>query len=327
MPDWITVSGVITNVATAFDLSYRYAPHEMIVGKDAGTLLKEAKQILRDAVVVLEDHKDVLSPDEYERFKLQYRSYNWQITDESQEHRAVKDALVKQSRILSQLYANKDSHQKRAHVLLRNVENYQTNVLAASRSATSTEPQFPDDDVQSPWSSSEKASNQSQGSPASFTSWFSVFGKTSSAPPPDLESGVSPSPSSTPPPDAPRIITEGQGFIVAITHIPETESSSVDIGSGELSATKGNEIMYRQMISFESAGRRVDIIDPKLHSADPRNTVISEKSIHAMKKLGERLLSEQDLRVPEGSKTTSNAPDTPSMENTIQRFQQLSANP
>lgn len=73
MPDWITVSGVITNVATALDLSYRYAPQDMIVSKDAGTILKEAKEVLRDAVVVLEDHKDILPPEQYEKFKLEYR--------------------------------------------------------------------------------------------------------------------------------------------------------------------------------------------------------------------------------------------------------------
>jgi hypothetical protein len=74
MPDWITVSGVITNVATVFDLGYRYAPYEAIQGKDAGVLLKEVDEILRSTSVVLDNHKDLLTPDEYERLKAQYRT-------------------------------------------------------------------------------------------------------------------------------------------------------------------------------------------------------------------------------------------------------------
>jgi hypothetical protein len=74
MPDWITVSGVITNVATALDLGYRYAPYEAIQGKDAGVLLKEADDILRSTSVVLENHKDILTAEDYERFKVQYRT-------------------------------------------------------------------------------------------------------------------------------------------------------------------------------------------------------------------------------------------------------------
>lgn len=156
MPDWITISGLITNVATALDLSYRYTPHEVIRGKDAAALLREADRILQDTNVVLENHRDELPPEQYKVFKLQYRSFvlvyltkstfadvvlhtprpfffsnrfHWQITDESQEHRAVKDVLIKQSRILSQLYANQDDQQKRASILLRSVETYQASVL------------------------------------------------------------------------------------------------------------------------------------------------------------------------------------------------------
>jgi hypothetical protein len=51
------------------------------------------------------------------------------MTDESQEFRATSDELIRQSRILSQLYANRDSHEQRARNLLRKVETYQTNVL------------------------------------------------------------------------------------------------------------------------------------------------------------------------------------------------------
>jgi uncharacterized protein YlxW (UPF0749 family) len=54
------------------------------------------------------------------------------MTDESQQHRAVKDEIIRQSRILSQLYANKESRQDRATDLLAEVEAYQTDVLVSS---------------------------------------------------------------------------------------------------------------------------------------------------------------------------------------------------
>jgi hypothetical protein len=54
------------------------------------------------------------------------------MTDESQQHRAVKDEIIRQSRILSKLYANKESRQDRAIELLATVEAYQTNVLVSS---------------------------------------------------------------------------------------------------------------------------------------------------------------------------------------------------
>ncbi|KAF8596712.1 hypothetical protein BDV93DRAFT_563040 [Ceratobasidium sp. AG-I] len=318
MPDWITVSGVITNVATALDLSYRYAPQEMIVGKDAGTILKEAKQVLRDAVVVLEDHRDVLPLEQYEKFKLEYRNYNWQITDESQEHRAVKDALIKQSRILRELYSKHDTHQKRAYTLLRDVESYQTDVLSASRKAAPQEPQFPDEEP----NTSEPSHSKTSATP--FTSWFSIFGNSPSTSP--AESGTA-SPRTVPCSDVPGMITEGQGFIVAITHIPQIGSSSADLGSGETQASPGNNNIYRRMISFEGSGKRIDIIDPKLHSLDPRNTSISEDSMRAMTQLGERLLAEHGLQIPEGSPVTNVIGETTSMESTIQKFRQMSVVP
>jgi hypothetical protein len=74
MPDWITVSGVITNVATALDLGYRYAPYQAIQGRDAGVLLKEVDEILLSTSVVLENHRELLTPEEYEKFKAQYRT-------------------------------------------------------------------------------------------------------------------------------------------------------------------------------------------------------------------------------------------------------------
>lgn len=285
-------------------------------------MLQEAKQILRDAVIVLEDHKDVLPPHQYEQFKLQYRSYNWRITDESQENRAVKDALVKQSRILSQLYANRDSHQKRAYSLLCDVESYQTDVLAASRKGSSTVLEFPDEEF-SP--TSEPASSQSQTSSTSFTSWFSVFGRASEKPSCDLESGSSSPPSlANSAIGSSNMVVEGRGFIVAITHFPQNEGLSIDLGSGEV---RGGDSVCRRMISFESATKRVDIIDPELHTLDPRKAVIAEDAIRAMTQLGERLMTDPSSKIPEGSQVTNNSPESASMEKFVKNFQQMSTGP
>ena len=71
--DWIAVSGVITNIATALDLGYRYTPHEKIVGKNTGDILKEVDNILHSTSVVLENHKDLLPPKEYNELKGMYR--------------------------------------------------------------------------------------------------------------------------------------------------------------------------------------------------------------------------------------------------------------
>lgn len=51
------------------------------------------------------------------------------MTNESQEDRAYYDKRIQESRILSQLYANRLSHHDRAKKLLREVETYQTRVL------------------------------------------------------------------------------------------------------------------------------------------------------------------------------------------------------
>lgn len=73
--DWITVSGVITNIATALDLGYRYTPHEKLSGKSAEDILKKVDKILLGAHVVLENHKDVLPEETYRELKSTYRKY------------------------------------------------------------------------------------------------------------------------------------------------------------------------------------------------------------------------------------------------------------
>jgi hypothetical protein len=60
-------------------------------------------------------------------------SFHWQMADESQGHRAIRDQIIRQSRILSQLYASEESRQSRAQTLLATVEQYQTDVLVSKK--------------------------------------------------------------------------------------------------------------------------------------------------------------------------------------------------
>lgn len=74
MPDWITVSGVVTNVASMLDLGHRYTPYEAIRGRDAAAMLTEVGEILRNANTVLENQKDSFSPEDYAALKAQHRT-------------------------------------------------------------------------------------------------------------------------------------------------------------------------------------------------------------------------------------------------------------
>ncbi|KAF8593333.1 hypothetical protein BDV93DRAFT_566662 [Ceratobasidium sp. AG-I] len=313
--DWIAVSGVITNIATALDLGYRYTPHEKIVGKNAGDILKDVDNILHSTSVVLENHKDLLPPKEYNELK---GIYHWQMTDESQQDRAATDEIIRQSRILSQLYANRESHQDRAKTLLYNVEVYQTTVLAASRKVVPLQSLAFEDSTPSS-AASQSNSQQQPSASSSYTSWFSAFGRSSrgSTSSKDLEAGASLANAST--------AAEGQGFIVSVTHFPRVSSTSVDVGSGEIekNVIGTGSTIYRRMILFENDEKRIQIIDPRLYALNKGDAFVSENSLRAMSELGESLLSQSDSGIPKGSQMAE-YPDAPSLETTIDKFGKLS---
>jgi hypothetical protein len=54
------------------------------------------------------------------------------MANESQEDRAYYDKRIRESRILSQLYADRQTQHDRAKLLLREVEKYQTRVLVCA---------------------------------------------------------------------------------------------------------------------------------------------------------------------------------------------------
>jgi hypothetical protein len=71
--DWVNVNGMVTNLTTALDSKYRYAPCEKVSGKGAADVLKQVDKILQSSHTVLENHKDVLTPEEYDELKKTYR--------------------------------------------------------------------------------------------------------------------------------------------------------------------------------------------------------------------------------------------------------------
>lgn len=240
------------------------------------------------------------------------------MTNESQEDRATTDKLIRQSRILSQLYAKRQPHAERAMDLLHQVETYQTRVLAASRSAQPPDSlMLFDDEIAELGAAEQPASVEQTSSNQSYTSWFSAFGRT-----PRPESTLTTDSESTKVESTtPSSVVEGHGFIISVTHFPKSESEST---SGDRKVVGTGSNIYRRMISFENAEKRVEIIDPKLYALDSNETYIPEDALRAMSELGQSLLNQSDSGIPPGSHAVSDPTVGPSLETTIQNFKKMS---
>ncbi|CAE6361343.1 unnamed protein product [Rhizoctonia solani] len=322
-----------SNTTATFEPGYRYMPYERIAGKSAADILKQVDKILQSSNIVLENHKDYLPSGQFAALKKAYCRYHWQMTNESQEDRAYYDKRIRESRILSQLYANRQTHQDRARVLLYKVENFQTKVLSASRNTHSKDALvlFEDELTDSP--APPRTSTLD-----SFTSWFS-FGRTSS---PTSEE------TSKAQPDLPLNVEAEEGFIVSVTHFPNPpgesgNNSEAEFGSRDVVGT-GSQI-YRRMIAFENKDKRIEIIgqltpfyvscifltlgacfspDQKLYALETTQTYIAENALQAMSELGQDLLNQSDSGIPSGSQITADAPSqTQSLETTIQKFKKM----
>jgi hypothetical protein len=73
--DWNRVTGVVTNLATALDIGYRYAPYEKIAGKSAADILKQVDKVLQATNTVLENHKEYLPASQFAELKKAYCRY------------------------------------------------------------------------------------------------------------------------------------------------------------------------------------------------------------------------------------------------------------
>ncbi|CCO35405.1 hypothetical protein BN14_09523 [Rhizoctonia solani AG-1 IB] len=132
---WNRATGFFVNLPANIKAGYSYTPYEEIGGKSAADVLKQVNKVLQSTNTVLENHKEYLPPGQFLQLKKAYCRYHWQMTNELQADRTYYDEHIRESCIVSQLYADRASHQDRAKLLLREVETYQARVLSASRNA------------------------------------------------------------------------------------------------------------------------------------------------------------------------------------------------
>ncbi|CAE6361390.1 unnamed protein product [Rhizoctonia solani] len=306
---WARATNFFTNLPPSLEAGCYYAPYEEIGGKTAADVLKQVDKILQSTNTVLENHKEYLPPSQFLELKKAYCRYHWQMTNESQEDRTYYDKRIRESRILSQLYADRATHQDRAKLLLREVETYQTRVLSASRNAQPPETLLKfEDELIDPATTGSKASSLE-----SYTSWLSSFGRPSRSSSIDIEVRQAQSD------PAPAYDAEGEGFIVSVTHFPSLSNESIDTKGIE-----GQKNVYRRMIAFENNDRRVEIIDQKLYTLAENETYIDENALQAMSHLAQRLLNQSDPGISQASGIIGNTSQTPSLETKIQKFRKMS---
>ncbi|CAE6491896.1 unnamed protein product [Rhizoctonia solani] len=323
-PNQISGEADAADTSAEFDPGYHYMPYERIVGKSATDILKQVDKILQSTNVVLENHKDYLPEAQFAALKKAYRRYHWQMTNESQEDRAYYDKRISESRILSQLYANRQTHQDRARVLLYKVETFQTKVLSASRNTHAEDALvlFEDELVESPSASRTSTLD-------SFTSWFSF--RRSHSP-----TSVDPENTSIPSDPAPTDNAEGGEFIVSVTYFPKPGSDSSD------GSSTGTQI-YKRKIAFENKDDLIEILDPKPYALKGDETYVgevlctfpvvaisypwylaAENALRATSDIGQSLLGQSDSEIPSDSSiTTDTTLQTESLETIIQKFKKI----
>ncbi|CAE6486838.1 unnamed protein product [Rhizoctonia solani] len=329
--DWSHFTSAVKNVKEALAPGYRYAPYEEIGGKTAAEVLKQVDKILQSTNTVLENHKEYMPASQFSELKKAYCRYHWQMTNESQEDRAYYDQRIRESRILSQLYADRATHHDRAKLLLREVETYQTRVLSASRNAQPPQLLEFEDEL------TESAARLEHSALESYTSWFSLIGGISRSSSIDNEVNQAQSD------PAPAYNAEWNGFVVSVTHFPKSPGESIDMeGPAPVVVGSGNNI-YRRMVAFENNEKRVEIMDQRLYALKENETYVgrfdlkfyvqdltplakeAETTLQAMLELGERLLNESGSDITQISGITDSPSQTPSLETTIQKFRKTSA--
>ncbi|CAE6518125.1 unnamed protein product [Rhizoctonia solani] len=326
--DWTRFTSVVKAKA-ALDFGYDYAPYEEIGGKTAADILKQVDKVLQSTNTVLENHKEYLPTNQFSELKKAYCRYHWQMTNESQEDRAYYDQRIRESRILSQLYADRATHHDRAKLLLREVETYQTRVLvsdilhcptflmhlqSASRNAQPPEllVKFEDELTESSTPGAKHSALES------FTSWFSVTGAASRSS--SIDNEVKQAQSDP----APAYNAEGEGFIVSVTHFPKSPNESIEAeGPAPVLIGSGSNI-YRRMVAFENSERRVEIKDQRFYALEENETYVAEATLQSMLELGQRLLNQSDSAITQVSGIADSSPQTPSLETTIQKFRKPS---
>ncbi|KAG8733112.1 hypothetical protein FRC10_000417, partial [Ceratobasidium sp. 414] len=128
MSSW-TISAIFTNVSSAWERSF--SSYRNVQTIEASVLLREIDEILRSTNTLLENHKNVLSPTQYENFKAQHTAFQWVLTDEERQDGDAKDPKLQQRRTPAQHLAEKEASENRATDLLENVKTYRSTLLAS----------------------------------------------------------------------------------------------------------------------------------------------------------------------------------------------------
>ncbi|KAG9087559.1 hypothetical protein FRC06_002479 [Ceratobasidium sp. 370] len=278
MPDWMSISGFVMNVASSLDIGCRYIPQNV----KAPELLEKIDKILGHTKEILETHGPAMPTNKYVKFQAMYSEYHLQMVFESQQDRADTKEQIERGRILAKEWSgNLGAPHQRIGKLLDSAETLETNVLSESRKTNPTPRAFADATPTSAGSPSDNLPQGSTSTSTAYTSWFS--GTRASSSPTDVESGPVPESSRVTAPSVRR------GLTVSVTHL-STRSSTVGLGTGGVNSTRSS--LYRRIVTFESDERRVDIIDPTPHHLGGSGPYVSAAALSEMVTLGEFILGQ-----------------------------------
>ncbi|QRV89238.1 TPR-2 domain protein [Ceratobasidium sp. AG-Ba] len=315
MPGWISVSALVGNVASAFDLGSRSGTPARPVESDAGVLLDEVDKILVRAKDMLDNHKDLLPASEYALFSAQYRVLHTNLAEEETRQRNLSTKLALKGRIPAQTNDTPAAAQSRALRLLNTAEDYNDKVVTASRRAHAAPTlAFPDESPDPTTAPSPETAPPISSVPSSAPS-------TSNAPTPlPPSSGL---PDRTPSTSFPwpmrmplvrasvGLMTSGPGWtgsssttlssedsasiqnaqhtlfededlLVAITHIRQ---ASKDSSTQSSVSTKG---LYQRVVSVREGGRILDILDPRIYELTEDQLTIEDQAMAALHRAAER---------------------------------------
>ncbi|KAG9094029.1 hypothetical protein FRC06_011263 [Ceratobasidium sp. 370] len=289
------ISAVFTNVTTAWERGF--SSSRTIRRKDTVVLLKEIDELLRDSSDLLENHRRLFPPGEYESFKAQHRTYHWKLSDEKKRSEDINETPLLDP---SKLQADKEANRTRAAQLLETVKTYRTNLLGASRNvAAGPRIAFPDEEPlptdQAPIARTqtippiptEKAPPQPAMIPTPRpstpvrVSTITVLPTTGLPPDVGLMGMLrtrSPIQSQTAVGTTGQTLIEGQGFAIAIAHI----------------AVEPDKNLYKRLISVKIGDRQMQIPDTELHVLESHELDVDEKKLAGVFMLVGRSLLELD---------------------------------
>ncbi|KAG8708134.1 hypothetical protein FRC08_000091 [Ceratobasidium sp. 394] len=236
MADSREINASPTNAATLAEYDQHYRPYNVPPERDVDTMLKRVEEVLQHVDRVLEHNSALFSPTDYAALTSKHRSYLAELAEEKQLRQTSIDDVVARSPILSVLYAIKERGLDRAVALLRNVELFQTEILAAI-----------------------------QPSPCRTT--CAVMDQPASLPEPSDYLNLQPN-------EIVGLQPLGDQKFLAATHSQQLTpaAGSESSTTGPSTATPSG---YRRKIIYENAGRRVEVVDaafrPTLLDPDGQN--------------------------------------------------------